>query len=369
METKNQPAHTITVQSPTPYTVTIGTDLAPQLTDHIAQRDGVSTVAIIYQENLAAACEQFTDSLQAAGLKVIALPIADAEAGKTFATCQQCWDVLGEHSFGRRDVVVGLGGGAATDLAGFVAAAWMRGVQVVQVPTTLLGMVDAAVGGKTGINTPRGKNLVGAFHEPAAVFCDLRFLDTLPAQELISGSAEIIKAGFIVDPRIVELYQQYPAEALHNGEVLAELIARAIQVKADVVGQDFKESNLRMILNYGHTLAHAIEQREDYQWRHGNAVAVGMVFAACLAHVTGRLDRAAVATHVSVLQSIGLPTTYDPDAFDELFATMLLDKKNVAGRVRFVLLAELQQPEIVDGIERAQCEQAYAMMLSLADEQ
>ena len=207
----------------------------------------------------------------------------------------------------RSDVVVSLGGGAATDLAGFVAATWMRGVRVVHVPTTLLAMVDAAVGGKTGINTAAGKNLVGAFHEPSAVLVDLATLDTLPRDELVAGSAEIIKAGFIADPTILDLVEADPVAALDPaGAVLPELVRRAIQVKAEVVASDLRESHLREILNYGHTLGHAIERREEYRWRHGAAVSVGLVFAAELARAAGRLDDATADRHRSVL-AIGRP--------------------------------------------------------------
>ena len=189
--------------------------------------------------------------------------------------------------------VLGLGGGATTDLAGFVAATWLRGVDIVHVPTTLLGMVDAAVGGKTGINTDAGKNLVGAFHQPAAVLVDLATLETLPPNELVAGMAEIVKAGFIADPRILELIEADPQAAVDPaGAVLPELIRRAITVKAEVVAADEKESALREILNYGHTLAHAIERREQYRWRHGAAVSVGLVFAAELGRLAGRLDDA-----------------------------------------------------------------------------
>ena len=211
------------------------------------------------------------------------------------------------------------GGGAVTDLGGYVAASWMRGVRLVNVPTTLLGMVDAAVGGKTGINIDAGKNLVGAFHEPAAVLVDLTTLRTLPADDLAAGMAEVIKGGFIADPRILELVEADPKAALDpDGDVLAELVRRKIQVKADVVAADLRESSLREILNYGHTLGHAIERREGYRWRHGAAVSVGLVFAAELARHAGRLDDATADRHRAVLESIGLPTGYAAGALPDL---------------------------------------------------
>ena len=217
-----------------------------------------------------------------------------------------------------------MGGGSVTDLAGFVAATWLRGVRVVQVPSTLLGMVDAAVGGKTGINTPEGKNLVGAFWPPAGVLCDLDLSTTLPPADLVAGMAEVVKCGFIADPRILELLSAgrprevrrtpYPALRV-DGPVLRELVERAVAIKADVVTRDLRESSLREILNYGHTFGHAVEQVDGYTWRHGEAVSVGMVFAAELACRTGHLAPDLVDRHRAVLAGLGLPTSYpDPPA-------------------------------------------------------
>src|SRR5262249_1295282 len=225
-----------------------------------------------------------------AGIRPLPLEVPDAEAGKDIEVAAQCWEALGAANFTRTDGVVGVGGGAVTDGAGFVAACWLRGVPVVQVPTSLLGMVDAAIGGKTGVNTAAGKNLVGAFHPPVGVLCDLSTLDTLPAAELTTGLAEVVKYGFIADPAILDAIEPDPAAAADpRGAVLPELVVRSVRVKACVVAQDLRESGLREILNYGHTLAHAIENVEGYAWRHGHAVSVGLVFAAALARLAGRL--------------------------------------------------------------------------------
>ena len=266
------------------------------------------------------------------GLTALTAEIPDAEEGKHLQVAGFCWQVLGQNDFTRSDAIVSVGGGAVSDLAGFVAATWLRGVRVVHMPTTLLGMVDAAVGGKTGINTAAGKNLVGSFHEPDSVFIDLERLITLPEEELISGSAELIKTGFIADPRILELYMDDPQAHY------AELVERSVAVKASVVSQDLKESGLREILNYGHTLGHAIELRENYTWRHGNAVAVGMMFVAHLARNRGLIGDDIVEMHRNILERICLPTTYEAGAFDELYEAMTRDKKNRDGRVRFVVL-------------------------------
>ena len=184
-----------------------------------------------------------------------------------------------------------MGGGALTDLAGFVAATWLRGVRVVLLPTTLLAMVDAAIGGKTAVNIPAGKNLVGAFHAPAGVLCDLTTLVSLPRADYVSGLAEVIKAGFIADPAILDLIEDDPDGACSpEGVHTRELVERAVRMKAGVVSADFREAGVREILNYGHTLGHAIERAEDYRFRHGDAVAIGMVYAAALGRMAGRLD-------------------------------------------------------------------------------
>lgn len=329
--------NTISVNGPNPYEVVVG----HELTEAIAQRVrelGPSQVAIIHQPALAAPARQLAQEIGSGSVEVHLLPVPDAEGGKTLEVAGTLWDRLGEAAFSRSDVVIGMGGGAATDLAGFVAAAWMRGVRVIQVPTTLLGMVDAAVGGKTGINTAAGKNLVGAFHEPSGVFVDLERLYTLPIEDIVAGSAEIIKTGFIADPRILELYEENPADCLKPGDRLTELVTRSITVKANVVGQDLKESGLREILNYGHTFGHAVEQFENYTWRHGNAVAVGMMFVAHLARNRGLIDDHLLDRHRRILTSVGLPTSYVDNRFDDLYQVMTRDKKNRNGNIRFVAI-------------------------------
>ena len=245
-------------------------------------------------------------------------------------------------------------------MAGFVAAGWMRGIKVIQVPTTLLAMVDAAVGGKTGINTKVGKNLVGAFHEPDSVFVDLERLDTLPQAEIVAGSAEIIKTGFIHDPVIVERYVENPGACLDPRGVLPELIERSIAVKAAVVGEDLKEAGLRETLNYGHTFGHAVERQENYAWRHGNAVAVGMMFIAHLSHQRGLIDAELVELHRSILTNIGLPTAYQPGKFAELYEAMTHDKKNRDGKIRFVALTGIGATTRIEGPTREELEAAYA---------
>ncbi|MGC7101218.1 3-dehydroquinate synthase [Amycolatopsis lurida] len=348
----------IQVKAGTPYDVVVGRGLLGELTETV--RDA-SKIALIHPPTLTTTAEAIREELNEAGLDAHRVEIPDAEDGKALSVAGFCWEVLGRIGLDRRGVVVGLGGGAVTDLAGFVAATWMRGVRLVNVPTTLLGMVDAAVGGKTGINTDAGKNLVGVFHEPSAVLVDLATLETLPPNELVAGMAEVVKAGFIADPRILELVEQSPAAALDTqGDVLGELVRRAIQVKADVVSADLRESDLREILNYGHTLGHAIERRERYRWRHGAAVSVGLVFAAELARLAGRLDDATADRHAAVLRLLGLPTTYDADALPQLLEGMRTDKKTRSGVLRFVVLDGLAKPGRLEGPDPSLLAAAYS---------
>ena len=226
------------------------------------------------------------------------------------------------------------------------------------VSTSLLGMVDAAVGGKTGVNVAAGKNLVGAFHPPAGVLCDLDALATLPADDLTAGLAEVIKCGFIADPRILDLIEAGPVTVADP--VLRELVERAIRVKAEVVGVDLKESGPREILNYGHTLGHAIERREQYRWKHGHAVAVGLIFAAELSRLSGRLDDETAARHRAVLELVGLPTAYPPEAWADLLSAMRVDKKTRADTLRFVVLDGLAKPGILTGPSDDLLRDAYA---------
>jgi 3-dehydroquinate synthase len=348
----------IRVATERPYDVVVGRDLTEELVARVAESP---KVAIIYPPTLEGGAAIVRQRLSDAGVDAHPVAIPDAEDGKTLAVAGRCWDALAAMGLDRGGTVVAYGGGAVTDLAGFVAASWMRGVRLVNVPTTLLGMVDAAVGGKTGINIDAGKNLVGAFHEPAAVLADLDTLRTLPADDLAAGMAEVIKGGFISDPRILDLIEADPKAALDpDGDVLAELVRRKVQVKGDVVAADLRESSLREILNYGHTLGHAIERREGYRWRHGAAVSVGLVFAAELARHAGRLDDVTADRHRAVLESIGLPTGYEPGALPDLIEGMRGDKKTRAGMLRFVVLDGLAKPSRLADPEPDLLAAAYA---------
>jgi 3-dehydroquinate synthase len=340
------------------YEVVVGTGLLAELAPLAA---GAAQAALLHPPALAGTAEAAAGALADAGIRPTAIELPDGEAAKTLATAGACWDALGSAGFTRTDVVVGIGGGATTDLAGWVAAAWLRGVRAIMVPTTLLGMVDAAVGGKTGINTAAGKNLVGAFHPPAGVLADLAALRTLPPEDYRAGLAEVVKCGFIADPAILDRVEADPRAALTpDGPHTQELVERAIAVKAGIVTRDLTERGERAYLNYGHTLAHAIERAEGYRWRHGDAVAVGLVFAAALGRAAGRLDPATAARHRATLTALGLPTSYDPTALPRLVGHMRVDKKARGAALRFVVLDALASPGILDDPAPDLLEAAYA---------
>jgi 3-dehydroquinate synthase len=314
----------IPVTGAKPYDVLVGIDLIHELPRLLA---GATRVVILHQPSLLGAAESMSELLGDAGFGTGSVELPDGEAA----------------------VIVSLGGGAVTDVAGFVAATWLRGIRVVHVPTSLLAMVDAAVGGKTGINTDAGKNLVGAFHPPTGVLCDLVTLTTLPRAELMSGMAEVVKCGFIADPAILDIVESTkPEDLVPTTSVFAELVERAIVVKTDVVSQDLTEQGLREILNYGHTFGHAIERAENYRWRHGEAVSVGMVFAAELARLAGKLDPAVVERHRTILRSLGLPVSYRGATFDNLLSTMHKDKKARGATLRMIVLEDVGRPVVLN---------------------
>src|SRR6266540_3402128 len=319
----------IRVSAGTPYDVVIGNNLLGELAGLLGE--GVSRVAVIHPRALRATGDAVREDLTAAGFTAHAIEIPDAEEAKTAEVAAYCWSVLGQAGFTRSDAVV-------------------------------------SVGGKTGINTSEGKNLVGAFWEPAGVLCDLAALETLPRNDYVSGLAEVVKCGFIADPVILDLVEadldavREPAYA-HT----EELIARAIQVKAGVVGGDLRERTTagggaigREALNYGHTLGHAIERVERYTWRHGAAISIGMVFVAELARAAGRLDDPTADRHVAVLEGLGLPVRYKADAWPQLHDTMKLDKKTRADRLRFVVLDGLAKPAILEAPDPSLLIAAYA---------
>ncbi|MFL6100776.1 MAG: 3-dehydroquinate synthase [Actinomycetales bacterium] len=345
------------------YDVLVGSGVESELPSVLG--DGVRRVLVVCPVALTRTGIRIRDLLQDNGFETFVVDVPNREAAKTLGVVAELWTELGRRAFTRTDAVVGLGGGAVTDLAGFVAATWLRGVPVVHLPTTLLGMVDAAVGGKTGINTAEGKNLVGSFHPPRAVLCDLDQLTSLPREDLVAGLAEVVKCGFVADPEILGLIEADPGATTVAGSALVrELVERSIRVKADVVTADLKESSLREVLNYGHTFGHAIELVEDFRWRHGEAVSVGMVYAAELARLAGRLAPDVAERHRSVLSTLGLPTAYRSDRWDRLLDAMRRDKKTRGDMLRFVVLDGLARPGRLEGPDESLLREAYAAVSS-----
>ncbi|WP_304325944.1 bifunctional shikimate kinase/3-dehydroquinate synthase [Bifidobacterium thermacidophilum] len=346
----------VTGTSITPYDVRIGVGTSNHLAEVLGDRP--VRIALIHTAPVQRHSDRARALLRQAGYEVSDVLIPDAEAGKTIEVANGIWQRLGNEGFTRSDAVVGLGGGAATDLAGFVAATWMRGIRYVNCPTSLLAMVDASTGGKTGINTPQGKNLVGSFYTPAGVLADMRTLETLPNDIFIEGLGEVAKSGFIRDPEILSILENHAQQLREfNGstflgspleDVVEELIERTVKVKAYHVSNDLREAGLREFLNYGHTLGHAIEQIEHFKWRHGNAVAVGCVFAAELSSILGYTDQDLVDYHRQLLGSLGLPISWSGGDWDSVLTLMHRDKKARGNTLRFVVLEGVGHPIHLD---------------------
>lgn len=362
------PARIVHVATARPYDVTIGAGASRLLSETVR---GAAQVALLHPAPLATVAHRLAAEL--GDVRVLTIEVPGGEAAKTPEVLVDCWNRLAEHSFTRNDVVVGLGGGSTTDLAGFVAASFLRGIDFVSVPTTVLAMVDAAVGGKTGINLPAGKNLVGAFWEPRAVLCDLSLLRGLPDAEVSSGLAEVAKAGFSHDPGILELIEGDPADARDvTSTRFAELVRRGVEHKARVVAGDLREATStassigREGLNYGHTLAHAIEAFHHFGWRHGDAVAVGMVFVAEVSQRLLGLPADQVQRHRDVLASLGLPTRYggrEGDAgYEQLRAIMARDKKARGNTLRLIGLRRIGELALLEGPDEQPLREAFAAL-------
>ena len=295
------------------------------------------------------------ESLQSPNVKVVPTPIG--ESAKSPEYLLQLWDACGDFGLTRSDAIVGIGGGATTDLAGFVAATWLRGISWYAIPTSLAGMVDASIGGKTGINSSFGKNLIGSFYSPNSVIVDRAFLKTLSTRDFNAGMAEVIKAGFIDNPKILEL-----ADTAEKN--VSELIWLSIEMKAKIVSQDFRESKIREILNYGHTLGHAIEKLENYKLRHGEAVSIGLVFAAELSNVSGHLNSTIVDKHRTLLSKFGLPITYEKSALPKLLDLMASDKKSRGSSLRFIGISDIAKPIWLEQVTSDQIAAAYERISS-----
>ena len=292
-----------------------------------------TTVAPLY-------LRQLSDALRARGVEVTSVVLEDGERYKDWVTLNRIYDALLEHRCDRKTTLIALGGGVVGDLTGFAAATYMRGVPFIQVPTTLLAQVDSSIGGKTGINHPLGKNMIGAFYQPRLVLADTEVLKSLPAREFSAGMAEVIKHGLVRDAAFFSWLEQN-MEALLAGDpqALAHAVRRCCEIKAAVVAEDERETGVRALLNFGHTFGHAIESCLGYgEWLHGEAVAAGMAMAAELSYRMGNIARADVNRVVALLKRARLPVTQPGLASGRLLESMAVDKKTEGGKLRFILL-------------------------------
>jgi 3-dehydroquinate synthase len=346
---------------PRSYDIAIGSGTEGSFAGFVRERlPPAARGLVVADANTRPHAERLANELGTDGLAVVPA----GETSKSLAVAAGLYSRLAQRAADRKTPVIAVGGGVVGDLAGFVAATYNRGLPLVMVPTTLLAMVDSSVGGKVGINLPEGKNLVGAFHQPAGVWIDTALLDTLPTREYRSGLAEVVKYGVILDAEFFAWLEANAENVLRRDRAaVAHVVGRSCRLKADVVERDEREeTGLRMVLNYGHTFAHAFESVGGYgAWLHGEAVAAGMVCASRLAERRGLISAEVTDRQVALLAKFGLPTEPRPDwDADALLAVMRRDKKNVAGRLRFVLPTRLGQVAAFDDVPEAAIREALA---------
>jgi 3-dehydroquinate synthase len=330
------------------YTIVVDRKLLSTLGERCGNFGLSGRCAVITDRNVASHySKNALYSLKKAGIDPVLITLPPGEKAKALATVQRCYDALAKHRLERMSFIIALGGGVVGDLAGFVAATYLRGIPFVQVPTTLLAQVDSSVGGKVGVNLPAGKNLVGAFYQPRHVLCDLATLDTLPDREFRAGLAEIIKYGIIYDAGLfARLERDLPKILKRHGNTLADIIARSCEIKAEVVGQDETETGLRAILNFGHTIGHGLEAISRYgKYLHGEAISIGQVAAALISARIHGLPQADLDRIRILFQRAGLPTTVRLTTAQrkQLFDAMRLDKKVSGGEIKFVLSRAIGQ--------------------------
>lgn len=332
------------------YNILIGGGLLNRLGAECAQLQLGRRCAIISDRNVAPRLAKIVQrSLAQAGFEPLLITVPAGETAKSIKSVQACYDQLAAHRLERKSFIVALGGGVVGDLAGFVAATYLRGISFVQVPTTLLAQVDSSVGGKVGVNLKAGKNLVGAFHQPRLVLCDFETLKTLPARDYRAGLAEVIKYGIIRDAVLFQqLEREAPALLRRDEKILADVVARCCEIKAQVVSEDETETGVRAILNFGHTIGHALEAISGYgKYLHGEAISIGQVAAAQLSIQILGLPTDDAQRIMNLFQRAGLPTTVKLTSaqLDRLCAAMKLDKKVSGGEIKFVLAKEIGRVE------------------------
>jgi 3-dehydroquinate synthase len=344
------------------YPIRIGSGLLAQVSEDIAKLVPATAAAILTHPHLSQRyATPLIDGLRSRGIRTELIFVPPGERYKNLATMGRIYEKMVGAGLDRKSVLITLGGGVLGDVGGFAAASYLRGIPFVQVPTTLLAQVDASVGGKTGIDLPSGKNLVGAFHQPRGVFIDTDTLSTLATRELRSGLAEVIKYGIIRDKGFYGYVgRSLPSLISRQPDAITKVIARSCEIKAEVVGADETEQGLRAILNYGHTVGHALESATAYKrYKHGEAIAIGMVSAALIGEEIGYTPSDVTASITQTLTSAGLPSQFPNDVGnEEILAAMLRDKKTIGGRVHFILCPEIGKVDTISDIPSTAVEAA-----------
>ena len=348
----------IMVRSERDYSVLISQSWRNSLSESV---QGRARVALIVSESLTSRVQ----GLDLGSVEIFTFAIPDGEAGKSSDTLLEIWDWLGAAGFTRSDLIVGIGGGAVTDFAGFAAASWLRGLDWIAIPTTVAGAVDAAIGGKTAINSDYGKNLIGAFHSPIKVIIDLDWFITLSDRDFAAGLAEVVKCGFIADGKILDLLRgKKTSEIRKDLSLVKELVERSVKVKGEVVSQDFKESFAREALNYGHTLGHAVELDCGFTLRHGECVSIGLAFMANLQLDLGLIGKELASDHLQILQDLDLPIKYKRESWPKLLAHMAVDKKSRGNSLRFVTISEIGKTDRLENPDPKTLYAAYEKVSS-----
>lgn len=334
---------TITIRASTPYSVLIETGCLPRCGQLTAQVFAPGRTAAVITDDTVSALYRNTveTSLRQAGFSVCSFVFPNGEDSKSHDTLLQVYDFLIEHNITRSDFLVALGGGVVGDLTGFAAATYLRGIPFVQIPTTFLAAIDSSVGGKTAVNIPAGKNLIGAFHQPSLVICDPQTFSTLPPETFADGCAEMIKYALIWSEEFLSLLEQCDIQ-----QQIEEIVARCVDIKRQVVEQDEHDCGIRMILNYGHTLGHAIEKVTNHAVTHGQGVAMGMVLITRLGIRMGHCDRALLQRLCAVLERYHLPTAYHGEPGD-LAQSCLHDKKRAGNTIRLILVSEPGKADLI----------------------
>lgn len=349
------------------YDIVIGRGLKEEITSFVKGKGYSRKALVVTDTNVGPLYgERTVRLLERAGLSPFLYTVPAGEPSKSLAVAEDIYTRVIEHGLDRRSPVFALGGGVVGDLAGFIASTYMRGVPFLQLPTSLLAQVDSSVGGKVAVNHALGKNLIGCFYQPDAVFIDLALMETLPAREISTGLGEIIKYGIIYDEAFFTFLEQHQEEVRALSPAAAvHMIARSCEIKAAVVSQDEKEAGLRRILNYGHTMAHAIEQETGYvRYNHGEAVAIGMAGAADISRQLGLIDAATAARTTSLIAALGLPTRAEGCTVDKMYEEIFHDKKTVNGKVHWVLMDRIGHTQIRSDVPEAVVRQAMASILA-----